>query len=124
MVEGGQRENQKGCVIYKDKKIIKYKPLNDISNELEQFIINKFNIQLCKLYFNPFNFDRTGCKGCPFNINIQDSLNILREKLPNEYKVCNNIFGKVYDEYRRVGYRLNKENDYYQLNMFDKEGDN
>lgn len=54
----------------------------------------------------PFNFDRTGCKGWPFALHLQDQLNKMELFLPNERKQCEMIWKPVYDEYRRIGYRL------------------
>lgn len=57
----------------------------------------------------PNNFDRTGCKGCPFAINLQHELDTLEKYFPNERKQCEIIWKPVYNEYRRLGYRLKKE---------------
>ena len=62
-------------------------------------------IQLCELYYPPFNFDRTGCKGCPYNIHIAQELEVLKELLPAEYAQCWMIWKPVYEEYARIGYR-------------------
>ncbi len=45
-------------------------------------------------------------KGCPFAINIQHELETLEKYFPAERKQCENIWKPVYDEYRRLGYRL------------------
>lgn len=99
--EGGNRKRL-GCITENKK----FHPLVVCSKEWEEWFINKFNIELCRLYYPPFNFERTGCKGCPFNINLERDLDIMREFLPNEYKQCWLIWGYVYNEYRRIGYRL------------------
>ena len=44
--------------------------------------------------------------GCPYAIDIADELDKLESLLPDERKQCEAIWGKVYDEYRRLGYRL------------------
>ena len=46
---------------------------------------------------------------CPKMLRFQfkeRDLDIMREFLPNEYKQCWLIWGYVYNEYRRIGYRL------------------
>lgn len=116
--EGRQRASHNGCVVFDSKdasKIVKFKPLNPVSNEWEDWFIKKYNIELCKLYYPPFNFKRTGCRGCPFSLDLQEQLMIMEQYLPNEKKQCEMIWKKVYDEYRRLNYRLkNKE----QIKLF------
>ena len=88
------------------KNIIKFHPLSVVSNEWEEWFIKKFNIELCKLYYPPYNFERTGCKGCPFALHLQEQLDLMEKLLPNERKQCEFIWQPVYEEYRRIGYRL------------------
>lgn len=87
----------------------KFKPLNPCSNDFIEWYIKRNDIKLCKLYYAPFNFKRTGCKGCPYNINIQSQLDVMEKYLPDEKRQCESIWGPVYDEYRKIGYRLKKE---------------
>ena len=61
---------------------------------------------MCSLYYPPYNFERTGCKGCPFNMKLKEQLAVMEKLLPDEYKQCQLIWGKVYDEYKRREYRL------------------
>ena len=108
--EGGNRKNIKGCVLTdKNGNVIKFHPLLVVSEEFENYVIQKFNIQLCRLYYPPFNFKRTGCKGCPYNTKLRDQLETMKKLLPNEYQQCCIIWKPVYDEYKRIGYRLKKE---------------
>lgn len=111
--EGGQRQSVKGCTIFYDKestKLHKFHPLLVVSeNWINQFV-EKFDIKLCKLYYPPYNFKRTGCKGCPFALKLQEQLDLLEKFFPTERKQCELLWKPVYDEYRRIGYRLkNKE---------------
>ena len=64
------------------------------------------SIALCPLYCQPYNFKRTGCAGCPFSLDLQEQLEIMELYLPNERKQCELIWKPVYDEYRRLNYRL------------------
>lgn len=114
--EGGNRNNLTCIVTDKDKKVIKFHPLSVVDEKWCEWFINKYDIKLCELYYEPFNFKRTGCKGCPFALNLQDELNKLEEYLPNELKHCEMIWKPIYDEYRRIGYRLNSDK---QLTIFD-----
>lgn len=84
----------------------KFNPLIVINNEFEEEFIKRNNIKLCDLYYAPFNFQRTGCKGCPFAQNLQNELNAIYHFFPNEYKQCLHLWKPVYDEYIRIGYRL------------------
>lgn len=103
--EGGSRNNI-SCFNLKNKK---FHPLAPITEEWEEWFIEKHNIKICDIYKEPYNFERTGCKGCPFNIKLQDALDTLEKYFPNERKQCEEIWKPVYDEYRRLGYRLRKE---------------
>lgn len=106
--EGGRRVTAK-CMVFKDKKsfILKnFQPLAPLTKEWENWFINEYNIEICKIYNEPYNFDRTGCKGCPFNTHLQRELDILEMYFPDERKQCEIIWKPVYEEYRRIGYRL------------------
>jgi len=106
--EGGQRVKAV-CQAMKDNKLYAFQPLVKVDDEWEQWFIGKYNIQLCKLYYEPYNFERTGCKGCPFALNLQEQLETMEKYLPNERKQCEILWQPVYAEYRRIGYRLKKE---------------
>lgn len=113
--EGGYRNYQKGCAVYKDKKLIKFHPLKPVDEEFENYLIKKYDIKLCRLYYEPFNFKRTGCKGCPFSIDLQKQLEVMEQFLPNEAKQCELIWKPIYEEYRRLDYRLKE---YKQIKLF------
>lgn len=100
--EGGNRAKLT-CLTNKNKS---FHPLIVVSDEWENEFIKRFNIKLCELYNPPYNFKRTGCKGCPYNKNIQKDLKTMFELLPNEYYQCLHLWKPVYDEYIRIGYRL------------------
>lgn len=106
--EGGQRANI-DCIHFKDGKVNKFHPLAKVTKEWEEWFIKEYNIQLCKLYYEPYNFNREGCKGCPFNLYLQIELTTLEKYFPAERKQCEYIWKPVYDEYRRIGYRLKRE---------------
>lgn len=121
--EGGQRMSHTDCVVYEDDtktKIKKFKPLNPISKEFQKWFIDEYKIELCKLYYPPYNMERTGCKGCPFNLDLQGQLDTMEKLLPNEKKQCEIIWKPVYEEYRRIGYRL-KNKDQLTIDDFIKE---
>ena len=106
--EGGRRSTAV-CLAFQGKKLKQFHPLAPISLDWEKWFIDAYNIPLCKVYYPPYNFKRTGCKGCPFNLYLQRDLETLQTYFPNERKQCEDIWKPVYDEYRRIGYRLKKE---------------
>ena len=109
MREEGGRRNRVDCIIKKGNKVTTFSPLAKVTKEWEDWFIETYNIKLCELYYPPYNFERTGCKGCPYNIQIADELVALERNLPAEYRQCNYLWKPVYDEYRRLGYRLSNE---------------
>jgi 3'-phosphoadenosine 5'-phosphosulfate sulfotransferase (PAPS reductase)/FAD synthetase len=104
--EKGHRTNINCIVTDKKGNIKKFHPLAVISEEWEDWYIKEKNIKLCKLYYEPYNFKRTGCKGCPYSLELQDQLDKMYLYLPNEAKQCELIWKPIYDEYRRINYRL------------------
>lgn len=60
MNEGGQRKAHKGCVVFDGDKLKKFKPINPCTDEWCDWYVESRNIKLCKLYYPPFNFKRTG----------------------------------------------------------------
>ena len=106
--EGGRRTNAV-CLAFIRKKLKSFQPLVAVTKEWENWFIEKYEVPLPDVYYPPYNFERTGCKGCPFARYLQRELDVLEEFFPNERKQCEAIWKPVYDEYRRIGYRL-KEN--------------
>ena len=108
VTEGGQRARI-NCVLIRKGKLVAFHPLAKVTKEWEEWFIQENGIKLCKLYYEPYNFERTGCKGCPFNLYLAEDLALMEKYLGNERKQAEYIFKPVYDEYRRIGYRLTKE---------------
>ena len=109
MAEEGGRRHLAECTVFQRGKLVKFQPLVKVTKGWEDWFINEHGIELCELYYEPLNFERTGCKGCPFAINLQSELDVLQKYFPNERKQCEIIWKPVYDEYRRIGYRLTNE---------------
>lgn len=103
--EGGRRMSAQ-CLVFAHNRLKAFQPLVAVTNDWVEWFISEYNVQLCKLYYPPYSFERTGCKGCPFNPQLQYELDVLSECLPNEKKQCEAIWKPVYDEYRRIGYRI------------------
>lgn len=107
--EKGLRESIKGCIITdKTGGLKKFHPLLKVTQEWEEWYINARQIKLCELYYEPFCFKRTGCKGCPYSLDLQMQLTTMALLLPKERAQCELIWKPVYDEYRKLGYRLTK----------------
>ena len=117
--EFGQRLTSK-CLAFQDNGELKnFQPLVAITKEWEEWFISEYHVEICKIYAPPYNFDRTGCKGCPYNRHLQGHLDILEKFFPAERRQCEFIWKPVYDEYRRIGYRL--KNEYKQMSIEDYE---
>ena len=114
--EGGKRENAQ-CMAFHGDKLHAFQPLVPVSDEWERWYIESHNVRICDIYKPPYNFPRTGCKGCPYAIKIQEELDTLERYFPNERKQCEIIWKPVYDEYRRLKYRLRDGG--RQMNIFD-----
>lgn len=114
MAEEGGRRADVNCVTLIGKKV-SFHPLAKVTKEWENWFIEREGIKLCGLYYEPYNFDRTGCKGCPFSQHLQEQLETMEKYFPNERKQCEYIWKPVYEEYRRLGYRLKKEE---QIKLF------
>ena len=108
MREEGGRRRRTQCLAFRGKKLEAFHPLAPITKDWENWFTEKYSIKLPILYYPPYNSDRTGCKGCPFGLHLQQELDTLQKYFPGERKQCELIWKPVYDEYRRLGYRLKK----------------
>lgn len=115
--EGGRRYNAV-CMAWQTKTSFNFQPLVPVTKAWEDWYIELRGIKLCDIYGEPYNFPRTGCKGCPFIQNLQKELDTLEKYFPAERKQCELIWGPVYAEYRRIGYRLKKPEP-KQMDIFD-----
>lgn len=106
--EGGRREHAR-CITQRGRKVY-FNPLLVVNDEWEEWFIREYSIEICGIYNPPYNFDRTGCKGCPFNIHIQRDLETLEKYFPVERKQCEAIWKPVYELYRKMHYRLKDKN--------------
>lgn len=102
--EGGLRSSAKCIVPYHGG--IHFQPMSVLTKEWEDWLITKYHIDICPIYYPPYQFERTGCKGCPYNPHLQDDLDTMKHFFRNEYRQCEVIWKPVYEEYRRIGYRL------------------
>lgn len=103
--EGGRRKGAV-CIVETNGKLSAFQPLAVMSRDWERWFIKQYFVPICDIYESPYFFERTGCKGCPFNIDLQIELNTLDRHFPSERYQCEMIWGPVYAEYRRLKYRL------------------
>lgn len=103
--EGGRRDSAT-CLSFRGERLKAFQPMVSITKEWEEWFIKEFEVQICDIYKPPFNFTRTGCKGCPFALKLQNELDTLEKFFPSERRQCEAIWNPVYEEYRRQGYRL------------------
>ena len=109
MQADGGRRTKVQCLAFKNNKnkdLRSFQPLAPLPKEWEDWFIKEYDIKICDIYKPPYNFERTGCKGCPFARYLQNELDTLEKFFPEERKQCEIIWKPVYDEYRRIGYRL------------------
>ncbi len=106
--EGGRRIHSK-CLAFNKDKLKAFQPLTVITKEWEEWFIDEYNVEICKIYYPPYNRNRSGCLGCPFSLHLQEELDMLERFSPSERKKAELIWKPVYDEYRRIGFRLKKE---------------
>ena len=106
--EGGLRKTLTACTVFDETRLRKFHPLLVVDEKWIDTFIERYNVRLCDLYYPPFNFRRTGCKGCPFSVNLGEQLETMAILLPSEKKQCEGIWKPVYDEYRRIGFRLRR----------------
>jgi 3'-phosphoadenosine 5'-phosphosulfate sulfotransferase (PAPS reductase)/FAD synthetase len=100
----------------------KFHPIVVCSEEWEEEFLKRNNLKVSDLYYPPYNFKRSGCVGCPFNVNLEQELITMKKLLPSEYKRAFLLWKPIYDEYNRIGYRLNYNHlNNIQLSIFDME---
>lgn len=109
MREEGGRRVKASCITIRGGEVKFFNPLAKITKEFEDWFIKTYGIKLASVYYPPYNLIRTGCKGCPFAQELQSNLDMLAKYFPNERKQCELIWRPVYDEYRRLNYRLKGE---------------
>lgn len=108
MAEGGLRNYQSNCTVFSGENLKKFHPLKPCTNDFIKTYLKESGYPVCELYKEPFNFKRTGCLGCPFNIELKEELLTLLQFSPKQAKVAYNIWKPIYNEYARINYRIDK----------------
>lgn len=112
--EGGVRSSTyKSCFIEKSSEgVSTYMPLFWYKNEDKEFYCNTFGVTHSRCY-TEYGMKRTGCVGCPYNMEIFDELKTIKKYEPLLYKAAMNIFGESYiytKKYRDYQEMRNAEN--------------
>ena len=68
----------------------KFTPIHDLTDEMLENIIKKYNIEVPKVYDH---ISRTGCMGCPYGKNIEKELTLINE---NQKKFVCEYFKESY----------------------------
>lgn len=108
IAEGGQRAFiHKSCFEQGNHGVDKYMPLWWWSNETKADFKASEGIRYSDCY-EVYGMKRTGCCGCPFNLDIARDLQAMYEYEPNLYKACMNVFGLAYELTDRFNCRRKK----------------
>ena len=106
--EGGQRALiHKSCFEQGNHGVDKYMPLWWWSNETKKDFKEFEGIRYSDCY-EVYGMKRTGCCGCPFNLDIALDLQIMSQYEPNLYIACMNVFGLAYELTDRFNCRRKK----------------
>jgi 3'-phosphoadenosine 5'-phosphosulfate sulfotransferase (PAPS reductase)/FAD synthetase len=106
--EGGQRAaKHKSCFEEHKNGEHKYMPLWWWSDETKSDFKAKEGIRYSDCY-EVYGMKRTGCCGCPFNLNIADDLQAMYKHEPKLYNAVMAVFGQAYELTDRFNCRRKK----------------
>lgn len=115
---GIRSKSYKSCYLEKqDYKI--WLPIFWFNSSIKTEYEEMFGVQQSELYCAPLNFKRSGCAGCPYNLQLEEDLEKIKSVEPNLYKGVCNIFHDSY-EYTR-GYREFKKKFKKELKQKEKD---
>lgn len=118
--EGGQRAaKHKQCFEMHKNGQHKFMPVFWWSEMVKAAFKKVENIRYSDCY-EVYGMKRTGCCGCPFNLNIADDLQAMREYEPRLFTACMNVFGASYELTDRFNCRRKKcLHDSFQMRLWD-----
>ena len=116
--EGGQRTHL-NCVITENNKLKKFHPLAIVNSDWENWYIDQKSIQLCLKVNAKWAHTASGPSKVVRRVIQFAQLDTLRKLLPEEAKRAEWLWKDVFDEYRRIGFRLKKENE--QPSLFEED---
>ena len=106
--EAGSRRSA-NCLSFRGGELRYFQPLAPCTDDFVNWLVETYDIELSSIYYPPFNFKRTGCKGCPFDLQLQKDLDTMQLYFPNEYKQSLRLWEPVYTEYIKINYRLKRD---------------
>ena len=119
--EGGQRAStHKSCFEEHKDGIHKYMPLWWWSNDAKADFKAKEQIRYSDCY-EVYGMKRTGCCGCPFNVDIADDLQRMHLYEPKLFDACMKVFGLAYELTDRFHCRQKKcIPEFFQMSLTDE----
>ncbi|MBP0987371.1 MAG: phosphoadenosine phosphosulfate reductase family protein [Oscillospiraceae bacterium] len=94
--EGGQRASSHKSCFEEQKKANKYMPLLWWSDSVKAIFKDAEGISYSDCY-EVYGMKRTGCCGCPFNLEIAEDLQAMYFYEPNLYNACMSVFKQSYE---------------------------
>ena len=117
--EGGQRSlRHKSCFEAGNHGVDKYMPLWFWSDTTKEDFKKSEGIRYSDCY-EVYGMKRTGCCGCPYNLDIARDLQAMYCYEPNLFNACMKVFGQAYELTNRFNCRRKKcLPDFIQLRLF------
>ena len=104
----------KSCYIQKNGKTPLFLPIFWMNDADKLEYEKNYEIVHSKCY-REYGLARTGCAGCPFNIEWENELKIIEKNEPSLFRACWNVFGESYK------YRIEYENFRKEMKLRRKE---
>ena len=98
--EGGVRATVGTCFTAREGEPDMYRPLYWLSNADRACYARTFGVRHSDCY-EVWGFQRTGCVGCPFNLNVGTELEVARAHEPRLVSAVERVFADAY-EYTRM----------------------
>lgn len=89
--------------IYETPGQTKFSPFMSCSSKFVDWYVQTRGVELSPLYYPPYNAERTGCRGCPFNIRLKQDLYAMAQYYPADFKAACALWKPVYLEYIKLG---------------------
>lgn len=98
--EGGIRQLIGNCISHSEKYGTSYRPIYWFNEKDKAYYVNAYGIVHSDCYTR-YGMRRTGCVGCPYNMNVFAELKIIERFEPNLLKAAMSVFKMSY-EYTRL----------------------
>lgn len=105
--EGGVRSIQYKTCFTECAAIDQFRPVFWLRDSDMSEYCNHYGIEHSKCY-SEYGFTRTGCSGCPFNLQIERDLESIQQYEPQMYKLSHAVFGQSY-EYTRMYHQFREK---------------